>query len=63
MWVVGNWPQKNLVFEKMIKGKYTDYYNFDSEKVDELLRSENVNDKLDGLFIYNTGKWWLWTER
>lgn len=33
----------------MTNGKYVDYYDFDSERVNELLKSTNVNDKLDAL--------------
>ncbi len=33
----------------MTTRKYIDYYNFDSAKVRDLLKSENVNDRLDAL--------------
>jgi hypothetical protein len=33
----------------MTKEKYVDYYDFDSDRVNELLKSTNVNDKLDAL--------------
>lgn len=33
----------------MTNGKYVDYYDFDSDRVDELLKSTNVKDKLDAL--------------
>jgi hypothetical protein len=33
----------------MTNGKYVDYYDFHSDKVNELLKSTNVNDKLDAL--------------
>ena len=34
---------------KMTNGKYVDYYDFDSDRVNELLKSTNVNDKIDAL--------------
>jgi hypothetical protein len=48
---MGNWPLDSLIFEQMTNGKYVDYYDFDSEKVDKLLTSENKDDKLDGLLF------------
>jgi len=33
----------------MTNGKYVDYYDFDADRVNELLNSTNVNDKLDAL--------------
>jgi hypothetical protein len=33
----------------MTNRKYVDYYDFDSDRVNELLKSANVNDKLDAL--------------
>jgi hypothetical protein len=35
----------------MTNGKYVDYYDFDSDRVNELLKSTNVNDKLDALLL------------
>lgn len=35
----------------MTNGKYVDYYDFDSDRVNELLKSTNVNDKLNALFL------------
>jgi hypothetical protein len=46
---VGNWPLDSLIFEQMTNGKYVDYYDFDSDKVHQLLKSTNVKDKLDAL--------------
>lgn len=35
----------------MKNGKYVDYYAFDPDRVNELLKSANVNDKLDALLL------------
>jgi hypothetical protein len=35
----------------MSNGKYVDYYDFDSDRVDDLLKSTNINDKLDALLF------------
>ena len=43
----GRWPVKYN--SKMTNGKYIDYYDFDLDRVNELLKSTNVNDKLDAL--------------
>jgi hypothetical protein len=46
---VGNWPLDSLIFEQMTNGKYVDYYDFDSDRVRQLLKSTNVKDRLDAL--------------
>jgi len=35
----------------MKNGKYVDYYAFDPDRVNELLKSANINDKLDALLL------------
>jgi hypothetical protein len=47
--VVGKVAAGQFNLRTMTNGKYIDYYDFDSDRVNELLKSTNVKDKLDGL--------------